>query len=730
MDFDYFNLINHAAIGLARFQIKDGLLLHANRHLVRMFGYETSEQMSDHFEFNPPHIVGVKLPDVLSRLHSAPDTPIEIAALKYDGTTQRVQIRGCQRTSQEWVEVVMVELKLPALAEAVDALSTAISIYDSEDRRIYANRQFDLQNEAVGDRVALGVTFESYIRKLVQTGNVSEAIGREEDWVKQRLEMHKNPQGVLVIDRGEHGWMQVDEQRLPNGGSIILSSDITPIKQTEVVLTESAARLRRIMNSSPIAATIVDETGRYLYANERAAGCFGLERAQLEGRMSQDFFLNISDRTKILYEIQEKGYANDVETRLKRDDGSEFWALISVYLDPDNAGHKIAWYYDVDERQIAHQKLVELSAAIEAMPEPIAIFDKDDRYTFTNQAIRDGAARAGAPIKLGMKFENQLWNLVSCGAVEDIGGDATDWVNKRMALHRGPQNSFELAHAGGIHYQIIDMELTGGGRMTLLTDISTFKNTQLQLADARDQAEIANKAKSEFLAIVSHELRTPLTSIKGSLGLLAGTMAGELSEDGRSLLEMANRNSDTLLGLINDLLDFEKIVSGNMVLKTSAHNISLITGDLVEVLGGYAESHGVTIRFRMPSDSIWAELEKHRYEQVMRNLISNAAKFSEPGSEVTITMRCSKKQVRVNVIDQGVGISASDRKRVFDHFTQVDSSDIRSRSGTGLGLPISKALVESMGGTIGCRSRLGSGSTFYITLPLLEQLPNAEKLTS
>jgi len=167
-----------------------------------------------------------------------------------------------------------------------------------------------------------------------------------------------------------------------------------------------------------------------------------------------------------------------------------------------------------------------------------------------------------------------------------------------------------------------------------------------------------------------------------------------------------------------------------MVLKTSAHNISLITGDLVEVLGGYAESHGVTIRFRMPSDSIWAELEKHRYEQVMRNLISNAAKFSEPGSEVTITMRCSKKQVRVNVIDQGVGISASDRKRVFDHFTQVDSSDIRSRSGTGLGLPISKALVESMGGTIGCRSRLGSGSTFYITLPLLEQLPNAEKLTS
>lgn len=724
MDFDYERLIDNASIGLVRVRSADGTLSLANKHLAHMFGFQSPDDMIDHFVFDHPRIRSTNLSEILTRFSQSPDTPVDITANKKDGTAVRLQIFSAQQISDTCIEFALTKPKFPPLFEAIDQLSAAIAIYDSEDRRVYSNRQFDKQNQDVGDQVALGATFESYIRKLVRQGKISEAQGREEDWINQRLATHQKPQGALIIDRGQLGWKQVDEKRLPNGGTVVLSSDITAIKKTEIVLSESAARLHRIMSSSPIAAMIVDETGRYTYANQRAASGLGLTRPELEGRMSQDFFSDLTDRAEILSGLEKNGYATDVESLLKRADGSEFWALISVYKDPDHEGQKIAWYYDIDERQVAHQKLLGLSAVIEAIPEPIAIFDSDDRYTFTNKSMRDAAIQYGTPIKLGMKFENHLWNLVSSGAVPDISGTEADWVNQRMAHHQGLFNSFEILHTGGNYYQAVDMELKGDGRMTLLTDITAVKENQLELADARDQAEIANRAKSEFLATVSHELRTPLTSIKGSLGLLIGTMAGELSDDGRSLLEMASRNSDTLLMLINDLLDFEKIISGNMVLSSSAHDISLITGDLLETLDGYAESHGVDVQFRMPNTSIWAKCEKHRYEQVMRNLISNAVKFSGTGSTIMITMRCSKNHVRINVIDQGVGIPASERKRIFDHFTQVDSSDIRSQSGTGLGLPISKALIEGMGGTIGCTSKVDFGSTFYVNLPLAE-LPKA-----
>ncbi len=720
MHIDYRDLIKKAPVALARVRQSDGQIIMANDKMAVLFGYGAPEDLIAQFSFTDPACVSGSWSETIAGLSNEPDQPRDLMVRSRDGVLQQIEIHGAPDGSAEYIDISANITVRSLQKEALDAISASISIYDSQDKRVYANKEFTRLNTTESGEPRQGETFESLMRNLVLDGKVSEADGREEEWIRERVERHKSPQGVFIIDRGPQGWVQVDEQKLSNGSSVVLSFDITPTKRNEIITSESAERLKRILDVSPIATLIVNRDGRYVYVNERAASGFGLSRTQMLGRMSQDFYKNTSDRKAILTQLNQHGSAVDIEAELKRADGTTFWALISVYVDPDNPEQKIAWYYDIDERQIAHRKLVELSEAIEVMPEPIAIFDSDDRYAFTNKAMRESAKLFGSQIKLGMKFENHLWNVVGCGAIPSAKGAETEWVLKRMERHRGPRHSFELERTDGKYYQAIDIALKGGGRMILHADVSKIKYAQLELRDARDQAEIANRAKSEFLAIVSHELRTPLTSIKGSLGLLIGTMAENFTDDMRLLIDMASRNSDALLILINDILDFEKIMSGNMVIEKYPFELSQVTGDLIDTLGGYLESQAISITYQIPNTPFWALIDKTRYEQVLRNLISNAAKFSPGGSAVKITLRRSKKHVRISVVDKGVGIPASEQERIFDHFTQVDSSDVRSQSGTGLGLPISKALVESMGGRIGCKSKLGSGSTFYIDLPMAD----------
>jgi PAS domain S-box-containing protein len=231
---------------------------------------------------------------------------------------------------------------------------------------------------------------------------------------------------------------------------------------------------------------------------------------------------------------------------------------------------------------------------------------------------------------------------------------------------------------------------------------------------ARQEVE---RMKSEFIATVSHELRTPLTSIRGSLGLLAGGATGPLGERTRGMLDVACRNTERLMGLINDLLDMEKVESGKLEFTIVPADISSLVEQAIEMNAAYAAQFDVTIDLthRLPGTRI--AVDPDRLTQVLTNLLSNAVKFSPPGSSVAVEIKRYDKNIRISVIDQGAGIPASFHDRVFEKFAQADSSNTRQKGGTGLGLSIAKTLVERMGGTIGFTSKLGSGTTFYVDLP-------------
>ena len=234
---------------------------------------------------------------------------------------------------------------------------------------------------------------------------------------------------------------------------------------------------------------------------------------------------------------------------------------------------------------------------------------------------------------------------------------------------------------------------------------------------ARHQVE---RMKAEFISTVSHELRTPLTAIRGGLSMVTGGMAGEVPEAMRPLLEIASKNSERLVRLINDILDIEKLESGRLALHLQVVALRPLVAQAVEQIAGYARDFGVQVVLA-PGDEGEVSVDPDRFAQIMANLLSNAIKHSPPGGVVAVEVAERAGSVEIGVADQGAGIPEDFRARVFERFAQADSSDVRTRGGTGLGLAITRSLVEQLDGSIGFDTQTGHGTRFFVRLPLAQR---------
>lgn len=225
-----------------------------------------------------------------------------------------------------------------------------------------------------------------------------------------------------------------------------------------------------------------------------------------------------------------------------------------------------------------------------------------------------------------------------------------------------------------------------------------------------------DRMKREFISTVSHELRTPLTSIKGALGLIASGKTGTISPQSQKLIDIALRNSDRLVRLINDILDIEKIETGNLVYNIDKHDLIPLIKASIEINQPMAQQFDVKLVFDSVSDQFDVAVDPDRLTQVITNLLSNAIKYSPKGEEVHVEVTKMHDIIRVSIIDKGPGIPSDFHSRIFQKFAQVDSSDQRKKGGTGLGLNISKSIIEKFGGSIGYNSQEGKGSTFFFEL--------------
>lgn len=229
--------------------------------------------------------------------------------------------------------------------------------------------------------------------------------------------------------------------------------------------------------------------------------------------------------------------------------------------------------------------------------------------------------------------------------------------------------------------------------------------------------------KNDFVSTVSHELRTPLTAISGALGLAVGGALGELNAQQQHMLMLAQQNSQRLGKLINDLLDIEKLAVNKMQFKLRLWPLTELLRQSIDLNQPVALQRQVQLELVCPEQTdLWVEVDEVRVQQVMANLLANAIRHSPVGAVVRVTLEQSPKTVRVAVIDQGSGVAESFESRLFEKFSQADSSDRRQVTGTGLGLAICKDLIKAMRGDIGYQRSPSGGACFYFTLPLATEL--------
>jgi PAS domain S-box-containing protein len=341
--------------------------------------------------------------------------------------------------------------------------------------------------------------------------------------------------------------------------------------------------------------------------------------------------------------------------------------------------------------------------AVEACPSGMVMIDRDGKMVMVNAEIekqfgytRDDLIGQSVDMLVAERLRTQHGRyrldftpnpeIRRMGAGRDLCGRRKDGTEFPVEV------ALNLIHAGDHHLVL-----------GVIVDISQRKHME--------------RLKDELVSTVSHELRTPLTSISGSLGLLVSQWSGGLPECTFRLLEIALKNSQRLVRLIDDILDVEKIESGCVVFNCVRVDLRDIAKQAIDDNRGFAEGFGVHVLLDAASVEGKVQADPDRLAQVITNLLSNAIKFSLPGSEVLITVEKNGDAFRISVRDHGSGIPEEFKPHIFEKFAQADGTNSRQKRGTGLGLSIVKQIVERLGGKVGFNDAPGGGAMFHVELP-------------
>jgi PAS domain S-box-containing protein len=361
-----------------------------------------------------------------------------------------------------------------------------------------------------------------------------------------------------------------------------------------------------------------------------------------------------------------------------------------------------------------------LQRVVEAAPVPIAYLDPKQRYIFANEPYANRLEMPKEQLP-GMSIAEAL-GKEAYGAIEAYLRKAYEGKMQVFEIERrmprtGERRFYRIGYAPDI-----DEEGKISGIVIAMNDITDLKVGEEKLFAAKEAAEAGNRAKTEFLATMSHEMRTPLAAVLGMTELVLDMKIGG---EERQLLETARRSGDDLLRMIIDLLDFSSLRDGTLPFRLSETDVAKCVAAAVDTVASQARESGLELTLRVDEavpDAVMADAARLR--QVLEKLLSNALKFTKEGRIEVAVSRVTEAEGREFVLfsvkDTGIGMTAETRNRIFEKFMQSDTSSRREYGGTGLGLALSKVIVERMGGRIWAESTFGRGSELFFTIPLVE----------
>ncbi|MBN1208482.1 MAG: PAS domain-containing protein [Myxococcaceae bacterium] len=465
----------------------------------------------------------------------------------------------------------------------------------------------------------------------------------------------------------------------------------------------------------------VDSSLHVRAVNPAAEQLLGLPRAELLGR-SLDSLLGEPAPSLALLEGCRRALAEQVPAWLVEHRAlAQQW--LEIRLHP-RRGQVWLFLRDVTRERKAEERLRDfeqqqavLRYVIANVPHAIFWKNREGRFLGGNQNFLNDCGMGTLENLLG-KNDHDLWKR------EDA--DFFVQVDRRVMQSGTPELDIEepVLRADGEQRTLLTSKVplrdeAGNvtGLLGIYADITERKRIEVELQRAKEAAETAARAKSEFLTVMSHELRTPLTLILGPLGVLLSARSGELPERVRVDLERIHRNAERLFRLVDDILDHQKVEAGRMQVDWEAVEVGRLAASIVEDARSAGASRQLEVRFEADPGLDVVPVDRRKFEKIVLNLLGNALKFTPEGGVITVTLRALGAGLELMVTNTGPGIPKSKQGMLFQRFQQLDGSATRKHEGTGMGLAIVKEFAELMGGQVAVESAPGEGARFIVRLP-------------
>ena len=646
--------------------------------------------------------------------------------------------------SGDWIQIITditlvksQQKKLERLSDGIQKLVNPIIIWDSENKVFFCNRSAVDVQKFWGFDLKPGVDREVMLSNLMNKGvlDIPEGMSLKDYVGFQKDSMVENKEGITVESRAGEMIYLATSRLLDDGGFIQNYTDISDIKKHEELIENQRERFDRVLGDLEAIVFESDlENNKVTYQIPSALKEFWGESStsgsQEEGykNLRKDFLKPYKDA----FRDHVTGKTEEVSVEhINVHDGKEIWyqTRAKATFEDGRAIKLTGIVENIDKRKRLEGRVEEaqqlVNNAINNIEAGILFWDKDDRLALANNYMEN---IFGESLEIGSTFKEASKIFISSGILNLDGKDFDAWVENRIRERNnitGSEVTYLPPTNDGRTLQISSRRLPDKGLIQIFYDITDLKEREKDLETtvnelnlAKEQADGANKAKSQFLANMSHELRTPLNAVIGLTEMLREDAEDDGLDDYKEPLERIHSASKHLLNLINDVLDLSKIEAGKVELYNENFSLPALLEEVTETARTLVEQNNNKLILDVHDGISFVNADVTRTKQIVLNLISNAAKFCKDG-QISISVKSKKLNkddlIEIDVKDSGIGMTKEQMEKLFQAFTQADASTTRKYGGTGLGLTIVQNLAKLMGGDVSVSSEMGTGTTFSVS---------------